>query len=530
MTRTVLLASISAGLTISGTVQAITATQAYSTTLTASGGAGGYKFAIAGSLPLGVTFTDNSNGTATIAGTAPSGSGGTYPVTVSVSDSARNYRTITYNLVVNELPLTLTGQATHVTSGLAYSFSYTISGGVSPYSCSLASGVLPAGLTLSAAGTISGTTTQSGTFPIVVLLTDSKGKKITLSDSLSVGFGTLTITGAFTATASIGIAYSSTISISGGQTPYLNLRSISGAIPSGLSLTLSGSNITLSGTPSGIATFNFTVAVDSSDGQTAYSAQTITVAADPIALSIYNKIATAAGGVGEYWDLTESNGTRAGKANGAFPLSMAGTNSTETGPRGGTDIAWGASTNTQYLYTNRTVNDALDVPASSPGPQSYCLFGLVKFHSTSGSQSIAGTYRGAAAPNGGYILWTDSATSNQIDVVSGNSPTNSWITAGLSIPDTTNWHFYAIWQDSADGKLRIAIDGGTPAVSSASCTIPQSNIRFSIGSADGSFAANVGCSRFGYMKGHFLTSAEQTWLLNSRQGRNWSEIKTLSGH
>ena len=34
-----------------------------------------------GALPAGLTFTDNGDGTATIAGTAAAGSGGNYPIT-----------------------------------------------------------------------------------------------------------------------------------------------------------------------------------------------------------------------------------------------------------------------------------------------------------------------------------------------------------------------------------------------------------------------------------------------------------------
>ena len=39
-----------------------------------------------GTLPSGITFTDNGNGTATLAGTPAAGSGGTYPVTLTASN------------------------------------------------------------------------------------------------------------------------------------------------------------------------------------------------------------------------------------------------------------------------------------------------------------------------------------------------------------------------------------------------------------------------------------------------------------
>ena len=40
-----------------------------------------------GALPAGITFTDNGNGTATIAGTAAAGSGGSFPIQITAANS-----------------------------------------------------------------------------------------------------------------------------------------------------------------------------------------------------------------------------------------------------------------------------------------------------------------------------------------------------------------------------------------------------------------------------------------------------------
>ncbi|MGD0068656.1 MAG: putative Ig domain-containing protein [Streptosporangiaceae bacterium] len=49
-----------------------------------------------GSLPAGLTFTDNGNGTATIAGTAAAGSGGYYPIAITATNTSgtatRNFK------------------------------------------------------------------------------------------------------------------------------------------------------------------------------------------------------------------------------------------------------------------------------------------------------------------------------------------------------------------------------------------------------------------------------------------------------
>ena len=42
---------------------------------------------VSGSLPAGITFTTNANGTATLAGTAAPGTGGTYPLTIRATNS-----------------------------------------------------------------------------------------------------------------------------------------------------------------------------------------------------------------------------------------------------------------------------------------------------------------------------------------------------------------------------------------------------------------------------------------------------------
>jgi len=396
------------------------------------------------------------------------------------------------------------------------------------------SGTLPPGLSLSSGGALSGTPTTAGTYAYVVAATDNAGTVATRSESITIAYATLTLTGTYTASDQILTAYSSDLAIAGGNGVYSNPRATAGTLPAGLSLSIvnvSGAyKLRLSGTPTTVATYSFTAAVDSGDGQTATSAQSVTITADPTALSIYNKIAVAGGGQGEYWDLTEASGNRAGSANGNN-LSVTGTNGTETGPRGSGDLAWYAgSANIAYLTTSRTINDGLDVPASSPGPQNYCLFGWMKFHANTASVCAGGTYAGGSAPNGEYFWWMK--TTGGISGYGGNSSNSTWVTADGTLPDTTSWHFYCLWRDATDGKLRIQIDSGTPVVSSSVLTtVAQSTLNFVIGGANsGSFKADVGCSRWGYIKGNFLTSTEITWLRNSGSGRNWAEIKTLAGH
>ncbi len=64
---------------------------------------------------------------------------------------------------------------TTVTQGVAFSQSFTASGGANPYSYSLASGSLPTGLSLATTGVLGGTPTQSGSFTLTVLGRDATG-------------------------------------------------------------------------------------------------------------------------------------------------------------------------------------------------------------------------------------------------------------------------------------------------------------------------------------------------------------------
>lgn len=100
------------------------------------------------------------------------------------------------------------------------------------------------------------------------------------------GYATLLLTGAFSV-ASVGTAYSSSIAISGGLEPYSLTGGTgvsSGSLDSGFSLSITGTTgarfLTLTcASPATADTMAFTASVDSTDSQTATSAQSVVVAA-----------------------------------------------------------------------------------------------------------------------------------------------------------------------------------------------------------------------------------------------------------
>ena len=127
-----------------------------------------------------------ASGGTTIVFTVPSGiAAGEHSVTVENTNGTSN----AVNLTVNAFtPLAVTtSSVSHGVVGVPYEVTLGASGGrgAGNYTWSLASGSLPAGVTLSVQGVISGTPTNSGTFSPVVRLADGLSS-VTRSYSLTV--------------------------------------------------------------------------------------------------------------------------------------------------------------------------------------------------------------------------------------------------------------------------------------------------------------------------------------------------------
>jgi hypothetical protein len=139
-------------------------------------------------------------------------------------------------------------------AGKAYSQTLAASGGTGPYAFSVASGALPPGITLSPAGTLSGTPTQAGTYKFKVQATGSGASPGARDFTVVVHLGLPTSFG----NGVTGVAYTQALTAAGangGVTYSLG----AGTLPDGLSV--SGGQIV--GTPTKQGTFTFTLhAVD----------------------------------------------------------------------------------------------------------------------------------------------------------------------------------------------------------------------------------------------------------------------------
>jgi hypothetical protein len=229
----------------------------------ASGGSPPFTWTVsAGTLPPGLMLgSDGSlSGTPTSAGSfqltvtatdsAPTPETGNLPVTVMVSNPA--------SLVVNLTPAPPAG-----TNGTAYSgFSFTATGGFQPLSWKLTAGALPTGLALGTDGSLTGTPTITGPFPITVTVTDSATTPAMNSGHFTVVINNPsppTINNASLPTGTVGTPYSFQFTAVGGLAPLVWSETTMGPLPlPNLGVGLGG---VLSGTPSSAGIFPITVNV-----------------------------------------------------------------------------------------------------------------------------------------------------------------------------------------------------------------------------------------------------------------------------
>jgi uncharacterized repeat protein (TIGR01451 family) len=269
----------------------------YRRTISGSGGTPPYSVSVtAGSLPPGLTLSGGSlSGTPTAAGS--------YSFRLTVRDAGDCVAHRNYVVTISCPPVTLSPVALASASlGVTYNQAITVlGGGAGPYTFSATPG-LPAGLTLSPSGTLSGVPTQSGSFAFIVTATDANGCVTTQAYTLSVCTG-LTVLPAALPSATVGVPYAQALGGSGGTAPY-GFAVTAGALPPGL--TLSGPGL-LTGTPSAAGSYSFTVTATDAGGCTGVA--TYSVAVCPVVTITPATLMSGAVGTPYSQALTASGGT-----------------------------------------------------------------------------------------------------------------------------------------------------------------------------------------------------------------------------
>jgi hypothetical protein len=286
----------------------------YTVLLQASGGGAPYTWKdTAGSPPAGVSVGINGNlsGTPTATGSSS--------FTVQVTDSLGHQASAQLSLTVARALSITTNTLSGATVGSAYSQPLAATGGTPPYTWSLSNGSLPGGLTLSAAGSITGTASAAGTFTFTVKVTDSAAFTASKQLTITVAGGLSITTAATLPGASLNAGYAQTLAASGGAPPY-TWALTSGALPAGLTLSAAG---VIAGAPTATGTFQFTATVTDSASTTASQQFTLTVAGlaiTPTTLpgakvgASYSQTLTATGGTPPYTFATSAGSLPPGLA------------------------------------------------------------------------------------------------------------------------------------------------------------------------------------------------------------------------
>ncbi len=226
----------------------------YSQTFMASGVGTSFSFGlVSGSLPPGLSLSQAG----VISGTPSSDGIFTFVVELtSLQSSVSQAVTITIQApTISILPESLV----YATVGVPYTATLQATGGTAPYTFALSAGAMPDGLSLTQGGTISGTPTAAGTNSLTFTATDSSGYSGSKQYSLVV-LMPLNLTPASLAPGKLNIPYSATLQPSGGMSPYS--FSVSGSLPPGVSF----NNGVISGTPTQLGMFKFTVTLTDSIG------------------------------------------------------------------------------------------------------------------------------------------------------------------------------------------------------------------------------------------------------------------------
>jgi len=415
---------------------------AYSTQVAASGGRAGYAYAlVAGTLPAGLTLGAS---TGTISGT-PTTAQVASGLQVRVTDAdGRTALTAVFAISVAP-PLSLSlANPIQATIGTALAVSANPAGGRSPYVVSLASGSLPAGISLDAgSGAIAGTTWSTGTFPFGVTVVDADGRSVSASSSMVVQ--NPVAVGAPNATDGIiGSTFTSALPASGGSGSY-TFALVAGTLPPGVSLnTATGS---IGGTPNTAGTYQgLQVRATDAVGRQGFS-PTFALTVDPT-MSISGSLAN--GSVGSsYLANIVAQGGRApyayALAAGTLPTGL--TLDGSTGAISGMPTAGGTYTGIQVRAT-----DALGRSAATASLSMQILAPL----------AIAGAptayaVRGTAYSSG--ITGTGGRAPYAFSVISGNLPSGlvlSSTTGAITGTPTVSGASFAVRLQDADGRVVVS--------------------------------------------------------------------------
>ncbi|WP_321472203.1 Ig domain-containing protein [uncultured Paludibaculum sp.] len=429
----------------------------YTAPLAVVGGAAPHTWTIiSGQLPAGLSLSSAGliSGTPTASGLSN--------FTVKVQDAGLNLATQSFTLTIG-LGLTVTTVSPLPTgvAGSAYQYTLTAAGGTPAYSWINAGGSLPAGLSLSQLGVISGTPTTPGASTFFARVVDATATPATLPLSISILPALQITTPSALPAATPGLAYSQILSVSGGSSPY-NWSLAGGSMPTGLTLSTTG---LLSGTPTTAGTFNFVTRV--TDAASGFSLQSFNLSVgSTLAITTSSPLPNAPLNTAYSQTLTVTGGTAPftfGVVSGSLPT---GLSLSTTGVVSGTPTVAGTSTFTvlvmdgggltatkELTITTGTAGFNIDSPSILPG----------------GTQGVA--YSQALAASGGTAPYSWLVT----DGVLPPGLTLSTAGAVTGTPTTVGTYTFSVRATDASSTTTTKSMSITVALSGSGLTITTSS-------------------------------------------------------
>lgn len=332
--------------------------------------------------------------------------------------------------------------------GSGYNQTLTATGGLAPYVWSVVSGSLPPGLTLnSSTGVITGTPTATGTFCFTVQVSDANSWTTTKQLCITI-YAPLAITTNSLLSGTIGIAYIQTLSATGGLTPYTWAIAPGSSLPPGLTLSSTG---VISGTPTSVGTYNFTVQVTDSLGLVATTTPPLTIVILPrvAQLNAWTNIYSASPRNTKASNLSVGSFAVGGGTNRLLLVSVvmeigSNANPTVSATYGGTaltQIRITANTQREIVWTGY-LNDA---------------------QIGSGSKPLTISYSGASGKVSAlHVKWASYSGVNQITPVASSGATNT-ATTSATFGSTINYVNNGM-------TVVVAGNGGTPATGTLTAT------------------------------------------------------------
>ena len=396
----------------------------YSATLTATGGGTPYSFSATG-LPAWLSLSSGG----VLTGTPPSGAPSSVSFTATVTDSfgATGSKTLVLPIGASAITFTTSSPLPPATAGVAYTTTIMATGGTPPYDFS-ATG-LPPWLTISLNGVLSGTPPSSGPVTFTVHIADDATGTATMMFTLPVNAALTIGTPTPLPAATVNMAYTATLTASGGSGGYSWAAT---GLPSGFSLSSGG---VLTGTPTTAGPITFTGTVTDSSNNTAsrmytlpvYATVTITTASPLPAATVgspYTTTLTASGGSGGY------NWSASGLP-GWLTLSSSGVLSGTPPTPGPVNFSVTVTDSTSHTATKD-----LTLPVNSA---------LVIGSTTLPAATVGSVYSynfTASGGSGGY-MWSASElpawlTLTPTGFLTGTPPTPGPVSFGVTVTDSSN--------------------------------------------------------------------------------------------